>query len=457
MKVTRLEAHKVHGYLPIHVDFFPDLTFLTGLNGSGKTTALRLLMGLLAPNLDDLIDISFTTVSATISDGVRETTLQAIRSQEGLVLTTSEVQETLSLGTAELQLLVEARHHPEEGHIPLHQKLRANPVYQAVAKMSTPMFLGLDRRLYVDAAWERQNRRRFRDIERRHFLHLTGGRVDTAELADVNELVAYVLARIRASQEQLDANLRNQILLDSFRYETTTALKTPNRKTLEQFRARLAAVENAAAGLGLDMRLLESALADFVERMTKVVDAVEKKSERAGPKKQAAARNRKASESLVSSWPVFEWTMNAAQANRIFKQVELFEKYVVDRAKLHEPIDRFLELANGFLVETNKSIRLTDQGRINVDLKEDDKPRSLTALSSGEKQIVVMLAHLSLNENLSDSGVFIIDEPELSLHISWQERFVDAIQRANPNVQLIMATHSPAIILDKLDNCRSLS
>jgi ABC-type transport system involved in cytochrome c biogenesis ATPase subunit len=60
MKVTRLEAHKVHGYLPIRIEFLPDLTFLTGLNGSGKTTALRLLMGLLAPNLDELIDIVFT-------------------------------------------------------------------------------------------------------------------------------------------------------------------------------------------------------------------------------------------------------------------------------------------------------------------------------------------------------------------------------------------------------------
>jgi len=55
MKVTKFEADNVHGYLPIHIDFLPDVTFLTGLNGSGKTTALRLLMGLLAPNIDELV------------------------------------------------------------------------------------------------------------------------------------------------------------------------------------------------------------------------------------------------------------------------------------------------------------------------------------------------------------------------------------------------------------------
>jgi predicted ATP-binding protein involved in virulence len=68
-----------------------------------------------------------------------------------------------------------------------------------------------------------------------------------------------------------------------------------------------------------------------------------------------------------------------------------------------------------------------------------------------------MLAHLSLNKRLSQSGVFIVDEPELSLHIGWQEQFVNAIQQANPNVQFILATHSPAIILERIDNCRSLS
>ena len=68
-----------------------------------------------------------------------------------------------------------------------------------------------------------------------------------------------------------------------------------------------------------------------------------------------------------------------------------------------------------------------------------------------------MLAHLSLNKNLKGSGIFIVDEPELSLHIDWQEKFVEAVLDANPDVQLILATHSPAIILDRAEFCISLS
>ena len=60
MKVTKLHAKNVHGYLSIDIEFFDDLTFLTGLNGSGKTSALRLLMALLTPNIHELGSISFS-------------------------------------------------------------------------------------------------------------------------------------------------------------------------------------------------------------------------------------------------------------------------------------------------------------------------------------------------------------------------------------------------------------
>jgi ABC-type hemin transport system ATPase subunit len=50
--------------------------------------------------------------------------------------------------------------------------------------------------------------------------------------------------------------------------------------------------------------------------------------------------------------------------------------------------------------------------------------RTLEALSSGERQIVTILAHLALGEHRSRAGVFIVDEQELSLHLKWQEIFI---------------------------------
>lgn len=39
-----------------------------------------------------------------------------------------------------------------------------------------------------------------------------------------------------------------------------------------------------------------------------------------------------------------------------------------------------------------------------------------------------------------------MDEPEASLHIDWQTRLIELILQLNPNVQIILATHAPAVI-----------
>ena len=68
----------------------------------------------------------------------------------------------------------------------------------------------------------------------------------------------------------------------------------------------------------------------------------------------------------------------------------------------------------------------------------------LRSLSSGEKQLLILLLRTLLQKN--KKGVYITDEPELSLHINWQEKLIDALKKINSNIQLILATHSPDIV-----------
>jgi predicted ATP-dependent endonuclease of OLD family len=41
-----------------------------------------------------------------------------------------------------------------------------------------------------------------------------------------------------------------------------------------------------------------------------------------------------------------------------------------------------------------------------------------------------------------------MDEPEVSLHVEWQQRLIDLIRELNPNAQIILTTHSPAVIMN---------
>ena len=67
-------------------------------------------------------------------------------------------------------------------------------------------------------------------------------------------------------------------------------------------------------------------------------------------------------------------------------------------------------------------------------------------LSSGEKQMLVILLTVLVRDD--DHCVLFMDEPEASLHIEWQQKLIGMIRNLNPNVQLILPTHSPAVIME---------
>ena len=60
--------------------------------------------------------------------------------------------------------------------------------------------------------------------------------------------------------------------------------------------------------------------------------------------------------------------------------------------------------------------------------------------------MLVILLTVLVEDN--QNYVLFMDEPEVSLHIDWQQRLIDLILELNPNVQIILTTHSPAVIMN---------
>lgn len=67
-------------------------------------------------------------------------------------------------------------------------------------------------------------------------------------------------------------------------------------------------------------------------------------------------------------------------------------------------------------------------------------------LSSGEKQILIILTNVLIQAGRD--FIMIMDEPEISLHFDWQRRLIEDVQSLNPSLQLILATHSPAVVMN---------
>jgi recombinational DNA repair ATPase RecF len=66
MRITGFKGQAVNGYLDFDLRFNPDLTFVTGINGTGKTSALNSIVALLLPRLDYLAGDFFQSISIKI-------------------------------------------------------------------------------------------------------------------------------------------------------------------------------------------------------------------------------------------------------------------------------------------------------------------------------------------------------------------------------------------------------
>lgn len=82
------------------------------------------------------------------------------------------------------------------------------------------------------------------------------------------------------------------------------------------------------------------------------------------------------------------------------------------------------------------------------DGKEISEQIELSDLSSGEKQIVSLFSHLYLSGQ--KSYFVLIDEPELSLSVPWQRRFLTDIRKGDFCAGLVAVTHSPFIYDNEL-------
>ena len=130
--------------------------------------------------------------------------------------------------------------------------------------------------------------------------------------------------------------------------------------------------------------------------------------------------------------------------NRIIETLQSGEADAAGKAQqISQPKKRFQDILDDLFTETGKKIIRSENEIKFSSLGEVLAPYQL---SSGEKQIFVILLTVLVEDN--EHYVLFMDEPEVSLHIEWQKRLIDLILELNPNVQIILTTHSPAVIMN---------
>ena len=130
--------------------------------------------------------------------------------------------------------------------------------------------------------------------------------------------------------------------------------------------------------------------------------------------------------------------------NRIIAVLQSGTPDAAQRAQqMSEPKRRFQDIIDELFSETGKRIIRTENEIRFTQIGETLVPYQL---SSGEKQMLAILLTVLVEDN--ENYVLFMDEPEVSLHVEWQQRLIELILSLNPNVQIILTTHSPALVMN---------
>lgn len=394
------------GTKTLTIDFHRDVNFLIGVNGSGKTTLINMIAAALSADLPMLDRLPFETMHLHLQDteGRRKPVIEVHRhigKESPFPRVSYTVRDKSSDPPAiyELDDMVQQRTYSRE-HIIYRERIR-RAGYAIVEHL---------KRL-VQLTWLTIHRIPITGLrgEDRNFESTVDKKVDQMS----TELVKYFsLLNRQADAEQ--AKFQEAVFLSLLAQQSSNAFVEIAKLDLAQEREALAQIFEK-------FKLERPAFVPLLEQHFDEVQSALDAAKKGYTTTQVAA--------------IFAMS-------RIHSVVQEWHKLIEQQHRIYEPQDGFLGILNKMMVK--KEYRVSEKNELNAVLLESNSSIPLTELSSGEKQLLIILGEALLQQRTPT--IYIADEPELSLHVAWQVQLVENLRRLNPEAQIIVATHSPEIV-----------
>lgn len=443
--INKFQIEGLFGYKNINIKFKSNLLIVLGENGFGKTSILNALTFTLQGEWEQLTRIQFKSISITINQEDFSFTYKALtefceylkrRKDDESRDVTDFVRD--NLGETQYQKLC---------------NIVVNGKKREFAKMvsSTPFLNSIPSNILYNSLFARLEREKvfsvFNDISNlikqlgRDILYLPTYRrvevgLDSLQIPkrrtryygyeeEINENSYWNNAVIRFGME----DVRN--LISSITNSISQSFITGYAEASGDMIRQLLKGHQDSHELTCDRRQMQIVLARIGNSLTEaekehILSMVESKSK----------------ELLSNEYLVYF----LEQLLSVYKKQERYDSAIKNFCRV---CNKYLKEKQFFFDESNVTLRIyrviEDQLRI-----EKDYEVELSHLSSGEKQIVSIFAHVLLNV---DKRFFILlDEPELSLSIFWQESLIPDLMDSNKCDFIMAVTHSPFIFGEKLKN-----
>ena len=429
MKLVGLEITKLYGCYDYDVQFNEDVTFIYGANGCGKTTILNITETIITGQIFKLFSYQFRRIVLIYRKSNEQTSRYIkINSQENELCIEFE-GECSSIDS--LESLEGTRPFDKDKRRLIQLYFERYPFLDRIEKTFNYVYLPLNR--YINSYNPHYySTRRFHDRNLLEMEYFLGINVDNLDMKQIETLIERYYHRVNFVIAKHNDEFKRKVIKillgvhDNYDINNTiNELRTRNDLALE-----LEKTKDACVNILKDLDLLsESEEKQYNIIFSQLILELSRFSKELNP----------------------EETLNLIlKLQEVFKLKEVLgiaEKLQEKKTSVNKPIEKFLKTMNEFIGsgEDRKKIDIDKFGKIFFKTKYDKKIE-IDNLSSGEKQLLTFFANLIFNVKESSSGIFVVDEPELSLHLSWQKMFVDKTLEINENIQLVFATHAPEIV-----------
>lgn len=448
MRLLKLNIEKLYGHYNYHVDFNEDVTFLYGGNGSGKTTILTIITYIIRGEIYKLFNYEFENIELIYKNDIGEEKIY-IRSEK-------KDRIELNKDTSSGFQIFKKSYYQDNNILELNYLNNSYIIREDEIKSISNRYDGLDLKIRLFEMYPV-----FNDISNRfNYAYIpideksimgesgiiyTKRNAPKEYLINENNTMSFVEELIRNEVNYIN-NGQNKIMSE-FRNNVLKSLVDVNKSSIFNIDLDIKEYINSFNIDKDDILKIGESYVDILGYLN-ILDKDTRDNTlefftKIGELKEKLDKN---SEN-ISLDDIWKLSLCFDEIEKLERIVILSKKMEEDKKELRSRMQIYLDTINDFLNYTNeKKYALIKNQKLYFYVEETDSYIDIYKLSSGEKQIVIFFANLIFTLDEKESGIFLVDEPEISLHLAWQNIYVDKILEIAPMIQLVFATHSPEII-----------
>lgn len=430
MIIKRFIAKDVYDYYNFDFVFNEKINFLIGLNGSGKTTAIKMIQSIIFFDFEYFSRTSFSRAIVEVqSVNLNTYLLEVTKNNNEIIFSINGSQEIILFNERAFQSNFKSSITTRVTDDDLSKYfererfnlINKNPVFSKFNSLEKPIFLGLERTLdkYYDEDYLSTRPARF---------HSSGQKIYDVALRTSIYLFESYFKKYKRSREISNRRMLDIAFDSFFNYHSINFDKYFSKESIDQ----MFEIINREREI---YEVIES-----IDRNSKYWNRAENLLKNLRTDKLQYEKEGKLT---------LELCFNLIQTNGLNEILKEFDKNKKNAEARYKPIKDFIDSINFFFKHSGKYLSIDELGEMKI--YRGNKLIEVSTLSSGEKQLIMLLAHS--NFGVKTNGSFIIDEPELSLHLGWQEALIQNITKNNDSTQYIFATHSPEIVGSNIEHC----